>query len=151
MGQCLCDELIEFWGKGGSVRGSQWDLVSPSQGGAGEDRACDLEEQHFDVSPVMREQYPGTGNPRYSSSSKIEQNHGGTSFARAERHKVFSFLDVLHVDIRKIYPNWQVPQLAGAPIGRCPNWKGLGVQHPAMLINRPLMIGSPLQLTQEIQ
>ena len=44
MGQCLCDELIEVWGKGGSVRGSQWDLVSPRQGGAGEKRARNVEE-----------------------------------------------------------------------------------------------------------
>lgn len=55
MGQCICDELIEVWGKGGSVRDSQWDLVGGTQGGAGEERACSVEEQHCGVTVATRE------------------------------------------------------------------------------------------------
>lgn len=54
MSQCLCDELVEVWGKGESFRDSQWDLVGRRQGGAGEERARNVEEQHCGVTLAIR-------------------------------------------------------------------------------------------------
>lgn len=71
MGQRLCDRLIEVWGEGGSLLCSQWDLVGPRQGGASENRARNVEEQHFDVIPVEEQQR--AGDLKCSSTSKMGQ------------------------------------------------------------------------------